>query len=62
MSKYEGYRPHNDEQFNQMVKFFGRAKSSNDLDQIMMLFLLDTAFDREDILVAHQNALEGLKL
>ena len=57
--KYEGYTPKNERRFRQMTKTFSAAPDVASVDRLMLLlFLPDPAFDREDILVARERAAE----
>lgn len=59
--KYDGYRPHDADKFSQMKKLLGAAKTELQLDQLMMLYLLDRSYHREDILVAQEHCRVQLK-
>lgn len=58
--KYEGYSPHDREGFERMTKLLGTATTEREIDAVMMLYLMDPSYHREDILVARERAVEKL--
>jgi hypothetical protein len=49
---YPNYVPRDADKFEQMMKMFSHTDTEGDLERLVMLFVLDHAFHREDISIA----------
>ena len=49
---YPEYKPKNADKFAAMEKFLGSSSDVGTLRQMVLLYMLDLSYDREDILVA----------
>jgi hypothetical protein len=52
----DDYKPENQDKYDQVCKSFVSCETKDDLSKMLMLYLMDMSFPRQDLHVAHKRA------